>query len=338
MAFNPNPKDSRNCPVCGGELKMGMLSCRECQFRAQRPNPPKELSASTAVHRADTDTVEAVTPESPHTQARMHNTQANSHSTSATNQPSVTTEPGGATSPTSQAQKPRSGSRQTLLKAAGLSLMVLLGTFGVVHATGVLSGHQPGPALERHAAEWVVDHFGVVEVRTEDGTIRRFVAREHLPAEPFVVTDINLYDQDIHEDDLWFLPKLSALTTLDLSGTSVSWTGIEYAGQAPQLKNLYLRRVDISGGAIRLLESADQLNKLSVSGSRKFCDADVAMIVTCMPRLKMLLCSGTQVTDEGLKALAALSQLRDLQISKTKTTAAGQASLAQALPKCRIKT
>lgn len=59
-------------------------------------------------------------------------------------------------------------------------------------------------SADRVAAIWTVKHFGVVTLLTESGVEGKFVAAEHLPAEPFQVTGINLYDQTYDAGNLHF--------------------------------------------------------------------------------------------------------------------------------------
>jgi hypothetical protein len=46
--------------------------------------------------------------------------------------------------------------------------------------------------------------------------------------------------------------------------------------------------------------------------------------------------NGTQISDAGLKELAALQQLQTLWLSGTQVTTNGVAELQKALPKCKI--
>jgi hypothetical protein len=50
----------------------------------------------------------------------------------------------------------------------------------------------------------------------------------------------------------------------------------------------------------------------------------------------MLNLYGTRVSDDGLKHLAGLKDLQQLDLTKTKVTAGGVRDLQKALPKCRI--
>lgn len=55
-----------------------------------------------------------------------------------------------------------------------------------------------------------------------------------------------------------------------------------------------------------------------------------------MITLEELHVPGTRVSDVGLKALYGLKNLRTLDLSNTKVTAAGVAALKKALPACKV--
>ena len=93
----------------------------------------------------------------------------------------------------------------------------------------------------RVAAEWVLEHFGVVTVKTQNGKPSRFVAVEHLPIRPFVITEINLYGQEFDETDLTLLTELDHLVALDLSRTRLTGAGLATVGEIQGLRKLYLR-------------------------------------------------------------------------------------------------
>ena len=59
--------------------------------------------------------------------------------------------------------------------------------------------------------------------------------------------------------------------------------------------------------------------------------------VAKLQQLKWLKLINTQVTDEGLKEVAKLQQLETLDLGETKVTEAGVAELKKALPDCNIE-
>ena len=191
--------------------------------------------------------------------------------------------------------------------------------------------------LERAAATWVLAHYGVVTVKAEDGKNKRYVALEHLPAEPFTVTEINLYGQEFDEGGLSFLPQLADLRKLDLSATAVGKTGLNYVGRVTTLKSLSVRGNRCSPELYRLLQNGGQIQSCTVSGSKVFDDTAMDVISQTMPNLRTLSVGGTSVSDEGLNAASRLRSLSVLTISKLKVTDAAIKELQLALPACSIR-
>lgn len=192
------------------------------------------------------------------------------------------------------------------------------------------------PEAERQAAIWVVEHFGVVEVKTDDGIVKRYVAAEHLPEESFVITEIDLYGQEFDESELSFLPQLSQLHKLDLSKTGVGERGLKYVGKIPTLKTLHLRANKFSADAYKFLKNGHQIETCSVAGSKTFDDAAITTLSATMPNLRSFSCASTRVSDEGLKTLMSLKSLKQLTATKLNGSEPGISLLRAALPQCRI--
>ena len=64
-------------------------------------------------------------------------------------------------------------------------------------------------------------------------------------------------------------------------------------------------------------------------------DAELLALDEALQKLSL---SGSALTDESLKTLTALTNLRELDVISTKLTASGIAKLQEALPKCKITT
>lgn len=219
---------------------------------------------------------------------------------------------------------------------AGMILTVAI----VLHLTGSAvqtAGTDPSASPDRAAAEWVTDSFGVVGIRTADGQRERYVAKEHLPDEPFVVTEINLSGQEFDESDLAILNGLTSLERLDLSNTEVTDVALGYAGQAPALRRLYLRNTAVSAQGFRGWQNAEGIVSLSLSSNRQFDDSAIEELVQTLPNLTSLGITGTSVTDAGLKALGNLKELKTLYSPKGTVSEEGLQALAETLPECRIK-
>ncbi|MBC7964762.1 MAG: hypothetical protein H7Z17_02460 [Fuerstia sp.] len=222
----------------------------------------------------------------------------------------------------------------------GMMSCSIVGLFMAVFFAMRTSAAKPGPEIqsgtERAAAIWVVEHYGVVAVKTEDGKVNRYVAAEHLPAESFVITEINLYEQEFDESELAFLPQLASLGKLDVSRTTVGSKGMQFIGKVPKLKSLQLRANNLSADSLRLLLNGRQIENCSVHGSKSFDDAAVAALSEIMPNLKVFSCASTSVSEEGMKALMPLKSLKKLTATNNKWSEQAGKQLSEALPGCKL--
>jgi len=190
---------------------------------------------------------------------------------------------------------------------------------------------------DRAAAIWVVENYGVVTVELESGDTAKFVAREHLPDEPFFVTSINLWYQPIDGDELGFLGHLSRLRQLDLSRTGVTDNHMPLIAQAQNLEKLKLRGGAITAAGLRHLPVYELMNSFTASANKAFDDESLLVIIEKMPNLRTLLFAGAPVTDEGFLKLASMTSLRDLRIQNTKISDEAVAELQKQLPKCKVR-
>lgn len=220
-----------------------------------------------------------------------------------------------------------------------LAVIVATQVAGTEHDSSnpALADRLADPEGERSAATWILAHYGVVTVKTESGAAKRYVAVEHLPAEPFTITEINLRSQEFDEGGLSFLPQLANLRKLDLSATTVGETGLKYVGQVPTLISLSIRGNRFSPESYRLLQNGDRILTCTVSGSRAFNDAAMDVMSQTMPNLRTLAVGGTGVSDEGLKAVSRIKSLRSFIASGTDVSDAAVEELQLALPDCSIR-
>lgn len=324
----------RNCGSCGAELKQAMLRCRECDTLV---GSTKNFSERKQVLR-QTDT--------------LHNTVVAEQPV----EPALTAAPA-SSSPEVSTQKRRG--HRTLI--AGNVLSLVCGSIGILlivfSLVGRFSATQAGAAsfgdssegtkskaftvvdasAERAAANWVVQNFGVVTVKTEDNVVKRFVAVEHLPTDPFVVTEINLTSQEFDDSELSILTGLTSLTKLDLSKVNLTARGLAHVGRIPNLRGLYLRGNRLSPDSYGLLENSDQIEILSVSGSKTFDDFALAVVSVTMQNLKTFSCASTKVTEEGSDAVVSFKSLKKLTATRNNWSQEAVARLRSDLPGCQIE-
>ena len=77
-------------------------------------------------------------------------------------------------------------------------------------------------------------------------------------------------------------------------------------------------------------------SRVNESGSADVTDAGLRHLAR-MPQLRQLEVDGCAITDAGLEGLADLPKLTSLIVKNTKVTAAGVKKLAAALPRCKIE-
>lgn len=91
-------------------------------------------------------------------------------------------------------------------------------------------------------------------------------------------------------------------------------------------------------GAVKDLPTVPfQLTQVSVEGCNQVTDAGLKHLAG-LSGLKELNLQGTKVTDAGLKHLTALTSLETLSLGKTQVTPGGVAQLQKALPQCKVRT
>ena len=157
-------------------------------------------------------------------------------------------------------------------------------------------------------------------------------------------------------------PQLETLLCAAENPDEAALTGLK---ELPRLKRLNLRlgdRARLSRGGCELLASLP-LTYLGFSGkgSSFTLDADAMRMFARMPHLNEFALSGTRgnvylpeiakfphlekldffenwgLTDEGLAALHGVKTLRDVSLVGTAVTASGARTLADALPRCKVK-
>lgn len=330
------------CVCCGAALKRAMLRCRECGTSAVNPSQrnaaPNSITKTvaavglpeshqlTASEQAAGSQPIQVKPSAAHPQLPQTSTYRSRRQSADSIAP-----------PRTQQRMKSASIRWRISGIVSLSVAALLLAIGFVMRTDpAIQTAAVNPGRERAAAIWVVQHYGVVEVRTNDGEVRRYVAAEHLPEEAFSITEINLYGQDFDERELAFLPELAHLEKIDISRTTISSTGMRYIGRVPTLKSLQLRVTNLSADAFRLLKNGPAIEKCSVSGSKTFDDAVLTAASETMPNLKVFSCTSTSITDNGIKALMKLKAMNKLIAAKNQWSDQALKQLQDALPNCTL--
>ncbi|HEX4147576.1 MAG TPA: protein kinase, partial [Pirellulales bacterium] len=203
------------------------------------------------------------------------------------------------------------------------------------------------PALERKAAEWIINVGGKVVVEfSNHSRMPKGVA--DLPAEPFTVAGVQLQKlRRINDQSLANLDGLSHLCRICLDDTAITDAAAKRLAMHSSIVLLMVSRTSFSDEGLAQLATLTHLStfrandtKITDRGAQSLArhkqlaelylantaitDAGVALLSE-LP-LKYCFLNGTRVTDAGLKHLHDCKTLATLGVSQT---AVGDAGLAQ---------
>ncbi|MCE9526621.1 MAG: hypothetical protein K8R36_11270 [Planctomycetales bacterium] len=165
------------------------------------------------------------------------------------------------------------------------------------------------------------------------------------------LTFLNLDGTDVNAEDIQYLSELKNLQTLVISKTKLNDSAVSSLVKMTALVELYLTDSAISGEGLLALH--DQLPKCRIDGPlvevsnphplaislesgrwKTLCSRFNALDTE--NNFKLLIFSGTPVTDAHLAGLKDLQHFEVIDLRNTKVTGAGIESLQRALPKCKI--
>ena len=155
----------------------------------------------------------------------------------------------------------------------------------------------------RRIAEWTIDRGGIVATDRDPSLIVDEL--EKLPAEPFALLVVNLFDIDVTDNELAILDGIGEIDTLSLNAeqteSRITDEGLRHLAGISITGVLHLNRTGISGEGLQYLAGQH--------------------------RLRILKLGGTHLTDEGLRHLAGLAELTQLDLNDAPITGAGLAHL-----------
>lgn len=201
-------------------------------------------------------------------------------------------------------------------------------------------------AANRRAAEWILAMGGILSYVTADGAEKGANTLADLPAESFLVTDIELQARPgVDDQGLGNLAGLAAVKRLQLTSTAVTdaalsnlaeMTNLEFLGLSntrvrgeglgklrpmPNLKHLGLMHIGVDDAAAEFIGGCSQLEVLLMQdaaitdrGLEKF---------RGLAKLQMLNLTGAKITDAGLKSLSGMVSLKQLELSNLPLTGEG---------------
>ncbi len=185
------------------------------------------------------------------------------------------------------------------------------------------------------------------------------------------VTALHLRRSKVTDAGLASLEGINNIERIDLEGTAITDAGLEHLRNMTRLKLLIVTDTKVTAaGAARLQQSLPQLrvthfsraesdSQLAITnaGGAQFSDAAGRLVAIRFDRkvsdfqllglqkhlevwktsLRSIDLTGSEITDRGLGALAALTSLEQLNLKGTDVTVAGVKSLKRTAPNLKVK-
>ena len=162
---------------------------------------------------------------------------------------------------------------------------------------------------------------------------------------------LNLEGTDVRAEDILYLSELKNLQSLSISKTQLDDSAVPSLIKMTTLAELYLIDSAMSGEGLLALH--DQLPKCRIDGPLVEVSNPHPLAISLESgrwntlctrfnaldkenRYKLLIFSGTPVTDAHLEGLKNLQHFEVIDLRNTKVTDAGVESLRRALPKCKV--
>ena len=177
---------------------------------------------------------------------------------------------------------------------------------------------------EAHAAQRAIELGGKLTLLV-NGKPLEVVRPSQIPKEPFHVNKINLSGSVADIDSaIQFLAELKDLRLLDVSQTAVGERGLRSVGKVKTLEILFMSTTTIGDDGIKHLAELTNLTTLFANQTR-LTDA-AAVQLAKLPKLNAVHLSETGLTDQGIAQLAALP-LRNVAFSGNPITDRGVEAL-----------
>jgi len=132
------------------------------------------------------------------------------------------------------------------------------------------------------------------------------------------------------DDRLKSLEKLSRVTELELTGSSISDAGLAHLSHLKGLTMMRVFGVRIGDEGLRHIASLKELRMLDLSGT-KVTDAGLVYLNE-LPALEFLQLNQTQITDKGLQTLRAHPRLRGVHTDETQVSEAAREAFRTSRP------
>ena len=174
---------------------------------------------------------------------------------------------------------------------------------------------------ERNVANWVLSVGGKVKITSPAAAEQNpivIAAASQLPAEPFLVYGIEMFDcKTVIDKDLARIEDLANLIELSIRQAPIGYEGLAHVARQPNLTVLYLRDTKVNDAALAAIEGLTRLQTLTIMEGDRVTDAGLVHL-RGLTGLRAVWLNFTAVTGAGLKHLQSLPQLRTLGLVATK--------------------
>ncbi len=188
------------------------------------------------------------------------------------------------------------------------------------HAEGIRGEKKPPVTREEHL---------IAAVEKLGGHVTRDIKVYGGP-----ITEIDLHQTKVRDEDLELLEGLTSLHKLNLFGTRITDAGLLHLRGLTGLQVLRLNSTAITDAGLAHLQTLKDLKELSLYDTR-VTDDGVAQL-TPLKNLQVLTLSGPRITDRALAHLRSFKDLRQVMLSGTRISEAGIEALRRDFPKLQI--
>lgn len=150
-----------------------------------------------------------------------------------------------------------------------------------------------------------------------------------------VLEELFLESPYITDQGLIRLQGMAELRHLTVDNSAIDGTGVRFLRGLPKLRTLSLEHSPVTNEGLNYVKELPVLESLDIGGSNVTDDGIVQLKLS--PNLIRLYLYDTQITDRALAALAQQTQLTDLDVRRTKVTAAGVVDFKKAIPTCDLR-
>ena len=178
----------------------------------------------------------------------------------------------------------------------------------------------PSINAEGFAAAATLPHLKVFSISTSDLPPAAFAPLEKMTS----LERLSLYDDKAPLDDsvAAYLAKLTELRELGLFDTKLTDAGLAHLRGLTNLRSLLISKGIFTDVGLGYLKSLRELRKLSLSAELDASDEGIKNLAG-MVHLTELQLPGKRITDEGLIALAKMTDLRSLNLEKSQIQGPG---------------